>query len=154
MIVSFAFDTNAAVLWVMRVCAAIILIALIGYVRFLIIRVIQFFRWQDADILSRKEIRRRWAHIELLLREAKNAEAVVESDKLLDEILKAKAMPGATFAERLSFAQRKYPFIKRMWWAHKLRNQLVHEFGFHLDKKRAKGAVLAYRRALEEFGAL
>ena len=106
------------------------------------------------DLLSRKEVRKRWSHIEWLLREAKNAEAVVESDKLLDDILKAKAMPGATFAERLSYAQRKYPFMKRMWWAHKLRNQLVHEFGFNLDKRRAKGAVSAYRRALEEFGAL
>lgn len=148
------FDTDTAVLWVMRASVVIILIALIGYVRFLVIRVIQFFRWKDNDILSRKEMRKRWTHIEELLREGKHSEAVVESDKLLDDVLKAKAMPGATFAERLSYAQRKYPFIRRMWWAHKLRNRLVHEFGFHPDKRTAKGAVAAYRRALEEFGAL
>jgi hypothetical protein len=80
--------------------------------------------------------------------------AVIEADKLLDSALKSLAMPGMTLGERLKFAQYKYPELRDVWFAHKIRNQLAHEASFHLDAGMARSALKAFRRALERLGAL
>jgi hypothetical protein len=101
--------------------------------------------------LDRAGISTRWQGIEAMAKgvgEMQYKMALMEADKLLDHALKALAMPGETLGERLKFAAYKYPKISDVWWAHRLRNQLVHESSFHLDSTMAKKAVAQYGSAL------
>ena len=101
--------------------------------------------------MDRKVIQSRWAEIERLT--ASGAEmdlkmAVMEADKLLDHALKAMSMAGTTLGERLKFAAYRYPDIRKVWNAHRLRNQLVHESSFYLELSYARRAIRDYRDAL------
>ncbi len=105
---------------------------------------------------DRSQFARRWQEIESLAsrEESSRRMAIVEADKLLDHALKAIAMPGETLGERLKFAQYKYPNLRDVWFAHRLRNQLVHEANYHLDASNAKKALKSFRKALEMLGAI
>jgi hypothetical protein len=107
--------------------------------------------------LDRKGIQDRWAEIERLVRDGSEMQlkiAVMESDKLLDHALKAMAMPGTTLGERLKFAAYKYPRINDVWWAHRLRNQLVHESSFYLEPAMARKAIVQYKKTLQMLNLL
>lgn len=109
----------------------------------------------DGD--DRETMRKRWAEIERMIEspgEVSRKVAILEADKLLDHALKTLAMPGTTLGERLKFAQYKYPELREVWWAHKVRNQLAHEASYHLDAGVAKSAVKTFRKALTRLGAI
>lgn len=80
--------------------------------------------------------------------------AVIEADKLLDHALKSLFVPGETLGERLKSACYKYPKLRDVWWAHKLRNHLVHEAGSDLSSSQARSALREYEKALKLIGAL
>jgi len=107
--------------------------------------------------LDKKGIQFRWQEIERL--SSDNGEmslkmSVLEADKLLDHALKAMAMPGNTLGERLKFAAYKYPKIRNVWWAHKLRNQLAHESSFYLEPRMARRAIKEFKKALQMLNLL
>lgn len=111
-------------------------------------------KYQGRDLAS---MRRRWAEIEDLAGqsgEMGRKMAVMEADKLLDSALKGLAMPGNTLGERLKFAAYKYPDLRKVWFAHRIRNKLAHESTFHLDTGLAKKAIRHYRVALKMLGAI
>jgi hypothetical protein len=121
--------------------------------------------WQVKRILKRPEligldkqgVKRRWEEIESMLKkhgEMTDKVAILEADKLLDQVLKAMTMPGQTMGERLKVAAYKYPKLDKVWWAHKIRNQLVHEASFGISHRTAKAAVKAYENALKGLGLL
>ena len=101
--------------------------------------------------LDRKGIATRWQGIEEMGKSANEMQykmALMEADKLLDHALKALAMPGETLGDRLKFAAYRYPKISNVWWAHRLRNQLVHESSFYLEPSMARKAVAQYGSTL------
>lgn len=80
--------------------------------------------------------------------------AVIDGDKLLDEALKKRGFRGKTMGERLVAAQRQLSDNDGVWYAHKLRNKLVHEPGVKLKKRDAQNALSGFRQALKDLGAL
>lgn len=80
--------------------------------------------------------------------------AVINADKLLDVALKRRKFVGKTMGERLVAAQRKLTNNDGVWYAHKLRNRLVHEQDVHLREKDVKDALVGIRQALKDLGAL
>jgi hypothetical protein len=80
--------------------------------------------------------------------------AVIDADKLLDEALKKRNYKGKTMGERLVSAQRSLTDNDSVWYAHKLRNRLVHEPGTKLKKREAQNALAGFRRGLKDLGAL
>ena len=113
-------------------------------------------RLEDEGV-NRKIIESRWSEIESLIKqegEMSSKLAIMEADKLLDYTLKSMALPGETLGERLKFACYKYDKLKKVWWAHKVRNEMVHESSFKLDKGTARRAIDEFKRALQELGAL
>ena len=102
--------------------------------------------------LDRAGIQARWGEIER--QAAADSEmslkiAVMEADKLLDHALKAMAMPGTTLGERLKYAAYRYPKIRNVWGAHRLRNQLAHESSFYLEPSMARRAIRDFKDALQ-----
>lgn len=80
--------------------------------------------------------------------------AVIDADKLLDEALKKRHYKGKTMGERLVSAQRSLTSNDNVWFAHKLRNRLVHEPNAKLGKRDAQNALEGFKQALKDLGAL
>lgn len=80
--------------------------------------------------------------------------AVIDADKLLDDALKKRHFRGKTMGERLVSAQRSLSDNDAVWYAHKLRNRLVHEPDIKLKKKEAQTALTGFRQGLKDLGAL
>lgn len=80
--------------------------------------------------------------------------AIINADKLLDTALKKRKFAGKSMGERLVSAQRKLTNNDAVWFAHKLRNRLVHEQDVSLREKDVKEALLGIRQALKDLGAL
>jgi hypothetical protein len=115
-----------------------------------------FFKSREYH-LDKKGIGRRWQEIEAMLGQPGEMNyklAVMEADKLLDFVLKSMSMSGNDMGQRIRFASYKFRRLRKVWWAHLLRNQLVHEATFSLDHGTAKRAVKTFKNALEEIGAL
>lgn len=80
--------------------------------------------------------------------------AIIDADKLLDEALKRRHYKGKTMGERLVKAQRDLSDNDKVWFGHKLRNKLVHEQDIALKEGEVKQALLGFRQALKDLGAL
>jgi hypothetical protein len=80
--------------------------------------------------------------------------AVIDADKLLDDALRRLKYKGKTMGERLVAAQRDMTDNDSVWYAHKLRNKLVHEDIANLKEVSVKDALKGIRQALRDLGAL
>lgn len=135
-----------SILGIVLLVIVIGLIAVIG-----IATAFRAFSRPALDGLDPKRLATMWAEIEKTsehgLMGAKLA--VVEGDKLLDTVLRKMHFPGETMGERLKMAAYKYPNISKVWPAHKLRNQLVHDATFEISIRQAKSAVRDFHAALK-----
>jgi hypothetical protein len=80
--------------------------------------------------------------------------AIVDADKLLDAALKKRHFKGKTMGERLVAAQRVISDNDSVWYAHKLRNRLVHEPNVRLKKREAQTALAGFKQGLKDLGAM
>lgn len=87
--------------------------------------------------------------------EASYAMAIVEGDKLLDRALCEMGVQGRTMGDRLKkIGKEKFSQLNAVWHAHKLRNQIAHESGFHPEYHQAEHALAIYKQALKDLGAI
>lgn len=100
----------------------------------------------------------RWSEIERHISSTREAEwkfAVIEADKLTDELLKSSGFQGDTMGDRLMNIQPgQLVTIQGLWEAHKIRNRLVHDTNYFLRYTEAKRAVGLYEKTLKELQAL
>ncbi|OGM99012.1 MAG: hypothetical protein A2915_03575 [Candidatus Yanofskybacteria bacterium RIFCSPLOWO2_01_FULL_41_34] len=100
----------------------------------------------------------RWEEIEKHINSTREAEwkfAVIEADKLVDELLKSAGFLGDTMGDRLMNIQPgQLTTLQNLWEAHKIRNRLVHDTNYFLRYTEAKRAVGLYRKTLKELQAL
>jgi len=107
--------------------------------------------------LDRKFYRGRWKEIEVLVELKKEMNyklAVIEADKLLDSALRGMYFTGTTMAERLKLASYKFPKLKQVWWAHQVRNHVVHDIRYELRHGEARKVLDLFKRALNTLGVL
>lgn len=110
-----------------------------------------------AHDLDREKMRARWNRITAMLQNPDRAMdklAIIEADNLLDFVLKAMHLPGETMAFRMKFAQNRFYELKRVRFAHNVRNNVVHEPDYVLKKATAYACIKEYERALKLLGAL
>src|SRR3989338_4234994 len=100
----------------------------------------------------------RWEEIEKHINSTREAEwkfAVIEADKLVDELLKGAGFLGDTMGDRLMNIQPgQLITLQNLWEAHKIRNRLVHDVNYFLRYTEAKRAVGLYEKTLKELQAL
>lgn len=82
------------------------------------------------------------------------AMSIINADKLLDKALVEMGVPGKTMGERLKKIPSKFKDINGVWRAHKLRNALAHEPDFEVSWRQASNALVIYKQALKDLGAL
>lgn len=81
--------------------------------------------------------------------------ALLEADKVLEEALRLNGFQGETLGDRLKSAKPEdLPNLEQIWEAHKLRNRLVHETDFKLNRDLAERALTAYEQAFKDLGLL
>lgn len=108
-----------------------------------------------ARPLNREYFDTRWSELLAMVKSPEGMVlSVIDADKLLDEALKKKGYKGKTMGERMVAAQRDFTSNDSVWYAHKLRNRLVHEPGVRLRKNEARNALEGIKRGLKDLGAL
>ena len=99
----------------------------------------------------------RWEEVQRHITSTREAEwkfAVIEADKVVDDILK-NSFPGETMGERLLAINRsQLETLDGLWEAHKIRNRLVHDTNYFLRYAEAKRAVILFERTLKELHAI
>lgn len=108
-------------------------------------------------LLDVEKYRSRWMNIEMGLSRdnvSSHTLSVFNADKLLDQALRDRGISGKTMAERMKSCQGKWTNGNGLWAAHKVRNRLAHEADASIDYDRAKQALIAYKQALKDLGAI
>lgn len=81
--------------------------------------------------------------------------ALIEADKLVDDLLKQMGLQGEHMADRLSqIAPEELRSLDRLERAHRLRNTVVHTPGFMVTAQEAEQALLDYQAFLKEVKTL
>ncbi len=125
----------------------IVLVTLAGIALY---RLSRLFRRPSLHGTSREQIIKQWQELEHTSTQGLMGAklAVIEADKLLDQVLRSLMIPGTTLGERLKSAAYTYPNIGRVWGAHRLRNQLVHDTSFEIGTRQARQALDDFKTAL------
>lgn len=113
-------------------------------------------RRKDFRINDRQAWAKKWLEIEQLSGggETHLKVAILDSDKLLDYVLKAMHLPGEDTGQRLKFIVQTRPELRYIYEARRLRNRMVHEAHFQLNAREAKRAVSLYKQILVDLGVL
>jgi hypothetical protein len=110
--------------------------------------------------LNREKIEERWHWVEdqLILGKPNNLKlAIIEADKIVDEVLKVSYPKEKTMADRMKKAVDKFrnrQTYQDLWYCHKVRNIIAHEASYDLPTFEAKNVLEKYRVALDELGVL
>jgi hypothetical protein len=83
--------------------------------------------------------------------------AILEADKIVDEVLKILYPDQANISERLKLARANFKSrqtYEDLWFCHKVRNLIAHEVSYDLPSSEAVNILNKYEVALRELGAL
>lgn len=80
--------------------------------------------------------------------------AIIEADKLLDAALKKRKLKGKTMGARMVAAQRILTGNDDVWFAHNLAKKLKVQTDIVLKESDVKSALMGFRQALKDIGAL
>ncbi|MDQ7814934.1 MAG: hypothetical protein RDU25_03990 [Patescibacteria group bacterium] len=142
--------------WVIYLIAGILLLVVLLVIIFGIWKLKRWLTRPEMFGMTREQMRKRWDGIretsKMNIMGAKLA--IFEADTLLDSGLKSLLMPGETLGERLKVACYKYPNLRRVWWAHKLRNHLAHDSSAQISVREANQALDEFERALKILNVL
>ena len=114
-----------------------------------------WFMKRRAPKLDQAKFQERWKDLQQHLPQKQTWPlAIINADKMVDDALKARRYKGKTMGERLVSAQHDLTANDRVWYAHKMRNKLVHE-DYSLNRKNdVKEALLGFLQALKDLGAM
>lgn len=101
--------------------------------------------------------RSRWMDVEQQLRRDEVSSyhlCILNADKLLDQALREKGLKGSTMAERMKQMKGKWTYSDALWSAHKLRNKIAHETDVRIDYDGTRRALIAFKQALKDVGAI
>ena len=107
-----------------------------------------------SSVPSKKAISKEWQSVlDKMEKEDTDSHrlAVIEADKILDDLLKKIGYVGGDMGERLKqITPVQLSNIDEVWEAHRVRNRIVHEPDFKLTRMQAKRAIEIYQKALED----
>ena len=136
-----------------QVIAVLGMVLFIGLVLFF---VIAMFRRRSSG-LNIEKYRAIWLKIENSLDRNNNMTyqmAVLTADKLLNQAMADCGVAGNTMGDRLKAANGRFSNINDVWFAHKLRNRIAHDTDFQLNFITTQKALMIFKKALKELGAI
>ncbi len=114
-------------------------------------------RAQGSRTFNQDKYRSEWLSIEQKLVKGNEATyhlAILYADKLLDKALKEAGYKGQTMGDRMRSAKDTWSNANHVWTAHKLRNQVAHETDIKISYETTQRAMIAYKQALKDVGAI
>jgi len=157
------FEQNILPLKIISVSLSIGLIIVIIYLIFQIRKDIKNFLETIAESVTTSSVHSKnlikgWQSVLDKLEigdEANYKLAIIEADKIFDNLLKRIGYQGDDMGERLKqITSAQLANIDELWQAHKIRNRLVHEENFQLKEHEAKKVIEIYEKALDELEAI
>ncbi len=113
------------------------------------------FRGPKKRIKRTSKFISEWKELQGLCRDKDTwAEALQTADVLLNKALKKRRFRGKTLGERLVKAQRFITDNDDIWDAHNLVKKLSSDTKLRLKETDVKEALISYREALKDLGAL
>jgi hypothetical protein len=110
-----------------------------------------------SKLLNKEDYRTTWLKIENNLDKNNAATyqfAILSADKLLDRALTELGVAGDTTTDRLKNAKGQLSNASVVLTARKLRDRIAHETGTKINIIHARRALVAYKKALRELGAI
>ena len=108
----------------------------------------------EKELIDKKEFKNRWEKILERVysgRPEARLVAIIEADKMADDLLKNMGFIGEHMADRLmQISKEELKTLDKLWEAHKIRNDLVHTPGFEISESHAKDVLRNYRDFFEE----
>ncbi|MBI5912819.1 hypothetical protein HY839_00030 [Candidatus Azambacteria bacterium] len=99
-----------------------------------------------------------WHGIEARMRTMQEAEyklAIIEADKLFDDLLQKMAYKGKDMGDRLKqITTEQLSNVNAIWKCHKIRNLISHDVNYHLTYSEAQWVIQIYEDAFIELGVL
>lgn len=96
-----------------------------------------------------------WKELQSFCRDKKTwGQAVIDADKLLDKALKRRKFKGKRMGERMVSAQRMISNNDQLWFAHNLAKKIIADPAMKLKETDVKMALIGFRQALKDLGAL
>ncbi len=81
--------------------------------------------------------------------------AIVDADNFADDILRRMGIEGKHVADRMEqLPKDDFASLERLWRAHRVRNQLVHEPDFKISAEEGTKTLKDYEAFLKEAGAI
>lgn len=121
----------------------------------LFIVIVGIYLWKRPRTLKADKFIDNWRELQGYCRDkATWPLAVLEADKLLDIALKKKKLKGKTMGARLVAAQRILSDNDDVWFAHNLAKKIASQKDFKLNEADVKDALVGFRQALKDIGAL
>lgn len=81
--------------------------------------------------------------------------AILESDRLVDWILKSAGVKGENLTDRLeALASSKLSSLDALWKAHRIRNEIVHSKDYEIPPGAGERTLKDYEAFMKEIGAL
>jgi len=148
----------------MKLISLLISFVLIILSVFLFLKSEAFWRLKEflsvlfSPLPSKRRMLKKWNSIMKMLETGNEANiklAVIESDKLLDNVLEIIGYRGKSLGQKLQqLTTAQLSCLDEVWQAHKVRNNIVHQADFKLKVSTAKEAVEAFGKALRELEVL
>ncbi len=81
--------------------------------------------------------------------------AILDADSMVDELLERMGLKGEHMADRLeNLSSEDFGSLNRLWAAHRVRNNLIHEPGFVVSQEDAQKTIADYGSFLKEIGVI
>ncbi|MAG44494.1 hypothetical protein CL633_01245 [bacterium] len=116
------------------------------------------FRGTDIPTFPKPRMRRKWESIRTRMhtREESNYKlAIIEADKMLDQILEASGYPGENLGQRLEkITSAQFSNIQDLLQAHGLVSKLSQNMEYEVKFHEAEQAFKAYEKTLDELEAI
>ncbi|OGY64935.1 MAG: hypothetical protein A3A04_01975 [Candidatus Harrisonbacteria bacterium RIFCSPLOWO2_01_FULL_40_28] len=131
---------------------------LVTKTNFITSRVDRWVGTLSTEKLHKRRSLRAWVQIQRRLKSGNEADsklALIEADKVLDEVIKMIGYRGDTMADRLKqISPAQLSNINDIWDVHKLRNRLVHDVDFKVAHYEIERAINVYKKSFKEMGLL
>lgn len=151
---------------VLKIIFIIFSFILLSFIVFALIKTTWLKRliiWDIQEFLTYRpfglrKIEKQWQKIKKKLENNTDSEwklAVIEADKLMNNILNRMGFEGETLGDRLkNLSVTSLPNIEEIKEAHKIRSNIVHDPSYRLNLEEAKKTVAIYEKALIDLHAL
>ena len=150
---------------IIRIIFIIASLSLFGFIVFALLKTswLKYIFLQDAaEILTYRpfgvrKIEKNWRKVAARLDTGSEPEyklAVIESDNIMNEILKRMGYGGESLGERLEkLTAATLPNIEEIKDAHKVRNDIVHDPNYKLSLEQAKKTLGIFEKAFRDLEA-